>query len=134
MESRQSRESCQPSQLSQSKQSSKPESSGEQDSPDSPDSQVFSRATTERGFGLVTFNDASGRQCSLQESSAVGGFIWLGVDDAEPKRFIPHVGYQDYHLPEGVVLSTRMHLTAESALKLADELRAMAERVIEAGL
>ena len=143
MESKQSSESCQQSQTirqiqtSQSKQLRKPElpdSSGTLDSPDtpeSPDSTTFSHSTTQRGFGLVTFQDASGRACSLQESSAVGGFVWLGVDDADPKRFIPHVGYQNYPLPEGVLLSTRMHLAAEAALKLADELRKIAERVIE---
>lgn len=130
MESKQSSESCQPN---QSSQSSTPSKSSEFGLPieigQTGEDVAFSRSTTCRGFGLVTFQDASGRKCSLQESSAVGGFIWLGVDDADPKRFIPHVGFQDYQLPEGVLLSTRMHLTTESALKLADELRAMAERV-----
>jgi hypothetical protein len=141
MESKQSSESCQPNQSSQSSTPSQPSEASQSSEFGLPielgqsgEDVAFSRSTTCRGFGLVTFQDDSGRKCSLQESSAVDGFIWLGVDDADPKRFIPHVGYQDYQLPEGVVLSTRMHLTAEAALKLADELRAMALGVIEKGL
>lgn len=44
---------------------------------------------TERGFELVKFKDANGKDCSLQQSSAIGekdedmlnpgtSFIWLG--------------------------------------------------------
>lgn len=59
--------------------------------------------TTERGFNYSKFKDHNGRECSLQQSSAIGdyedswdrpgsSFVWLGVDEA----------------PEG--LGTRMHL------------------------
>jgi hypothetical protein len=47
---------------------------------------------TERGFAFVEFTDANGKECSLQQSSAIGddddavdrpgsSFVWLGVDD-----------------------------------------------------
>lgn len=46
---------------------------------------------TERGFELVEFTDVNGRDCSLQQSSAIGNhddavkkpgssFVWLGIN------------------------------------------------------
>lgn len=48
---------------------------------------------TGRGFDIVDFDDANGRMCSLQQSSAIGdssdaaelpgtSFVWLGREDA----------------------------------------------------
>jgi hypothetical protein len=48
---------------------------------------------TNRGFGIIKFKDHNQRECSLQQSSAIGdredsydrpgsSFVWLGVDKA----------------------------------------------------
>lgn len=59
---------------------------------------------TNRGFGLVTFKDLYGDECSLQESSlATEACIWLGMD--KPKEV------------EGTVLG-RMHLNQKQAKSL----------------
>jgi hypothetical protein len=53
--------------------------------------------TTNRGFGLIEFNDRNGEGCSLQESSiATEDCIWLGVHDPDVKTFLPRNG-----APEG---------------------------------
>ncbi len=90
---------------------------------------------TARGFSLITFKDAYGASCSIQESSACPcenddgtvdnplGWIWLGIDDADPKIMktkarelgmaLPPgecTGWMPYPLSEDVLLTTRMHL------------------------
>lgn len=35
---------------------------------------------TARGFAIGKFTDAYGQECSLQKSSKIGDYIWLGVD------------------------------------------------------
>lgn len=71
--------------------------------------------STARGFALATFVDGNGVGCSLQKSSAAEeDFIWLGVDDPEPKIFPGDgTGWHPYPLPENVQCNTRMHLTRE---------------------
>jgi hypothetical protein len=97
--------------------------------------------TTARGFDVVTFHDANGHECSLQQSSAIRSYpnswdrpgsscIWLGVDDAKPQILASdarRLGYGDegngwvpYHVPEGVLLTTRMHLDRDQAAMLRD--------------
>lgn len=102
---------------------------------------------TDRGFTLVQFKDKNGRQCSLQQSSAIGNyddsldnpgssFVWLGVDDANPQIMksrakelglaIPPgdvCGWIPYPIPEAVQLSTRMHLNREHAKWLIGRLQ-----------
>lgn len=85
--------------------------------------------TTERGFDLATFTDAYGAECSIQKSSsAEDDHIWLGVDHADPKilaRDTPQGGngWLPYHLPDGVLLTTRMHLTREQVAELLPALQ-----------
>ncbi len=85
--------------------------------------------TTARGFGLINFKDAHGDECSLQISSACGseeqplGYLWLGVNDANPQimksKALEHglqlppgevSGWMPFPIPKDVSLSTRMHL------------------------
>lgn len=51
---------------------------------------------TGRGFQYITFPDAYGHECSIQQSSAIddtergyehpgSSFLWIGPDEADPK-------------------------------------------------
>lgn len=86
---------------------------------------------TERGFGIVEFQDANGKNCSLQKSSsAMEDKIWLGVCDANPLIMVSKakqygltppaegVGWIPYPIPEDVLLTTRMHLNREQVREL----------------
>lgn len=50
---------------------------------------TITRTATERGFGLLTFEDSYERKCSLQESSIAiytqpgSSAVWLGQDEPE---------------------------------------------------
>ena len=68
---------------------------------------------TQRGFQVITFTDLYGAECSLQRSSlATDDAIWFGVDDAAPK-ILGKNGWEEYPLPEEILLTTRMHLNRE---------------------
>lgn len=96
---------------------------------------------TNRGFGIIRFNDDYGEACTLQESSACDPHIWLGVHDPHPQIMCSDAirlgipldencehyngkpcGWQKYDIPEEVVLSTRMHLNPAQAKELAHAL------------
>ncbi|MDB4430896.1 hypothetical protein N9137_00710, partial [Pseudomonadales bacterium] len=63
-------------------------------------------------------------KCSLQESSsAMAAKVWLGIDDANPIVLVEGKGWQPYHIPEDVILTTRMHLTQEDAKLLIERLQ-----------
>lgn len=70
------------------------------------------RKHTNRGFGLLLFEDDYGEECSLQESSSVEPHVWLGMDN--PRML------------DGVLIA-RMHLNRKQARQLADELLYFAE-------
>lgn len=100
----------------------------------------FTRSETNRGFGLVEFEDAYGLKCSLQESSAWEPHIWLGPVNAKPQIMnsdaarlgLPTTGctgWTEYHIPREVLLSTRMHLNKEQLISLISELQAYAENM-----
>ena len=90
---------------------------------------------TGRGFGLVNFQDDNGKECSIQISSCTvcetedciidnpRGWIWLGIDKAEPIILktkgcelglsLPPgevSGWMPYPVPDDVFINTRMHL------------------------
>jgi len=80
---------------------------------------------TNRGFSLGKFVDRYGTKCSIQKSSlADEDCIWLGCDEANPKILACKVnggipdGWVDYKMPEGVSLTTRMHLTKDMVKQL----------------
>lgn len=90
---------------------------------------------TGRGFAIANFRDSKGVQCSIQKSSlATADAIWLGVDDADP-RVLASVagvinpdtgdmtGWVQHPFPDGVVFTTRMHLTRDGVKKLLPLLR-----------
>lgn len=85
---------------------------------------------TERGFVKGTFTDRYGVECSIQESSlATEGAIWLGVEDASPKQFVPNgdPSWRPFKVPESVHFTTRMHLTQEQVRELLPLLQHFAE-------
>ena len=103
--------------------------------------------TTYRGFEIIDFTDANGNKCSLQASSAIGdsdeayenpgsSFVWLGVNDADPKVMKIQAsslgldlppgevsGWMPYPIPEEVSFSTRMHLNREQVEGLVESLQ-----------
>ena len=101
-----------------------------------------------RGFEIVHFKDEYGAECSLQISSMAVcankdgtvddplGWIWLGIDDAEPcimkskarELGIPLPpgevsGWMPYPVPDDVEMRTRMHLSAQQVRGLIDRLQ-----------
>ena len=91
------------------------------------------RSTTGRGFALIEFTDLYNAKCSLQKSSlATEDAIWLGIDDAEPKIMASKTpqggtGWVPYHMPNDVLLTTRMHLDREQAKELVEALTVFIE-------
>lgn len=81
---------------------------------------------TNRGFSLLEFKDSNGVDCSLQESSVVPR-IWLGCNDPNPKVFTPGDGWRDLELGEGVLCTTRMHLTQDQVRELLPYLQRFAD-------
>jgi hypothetical protein len=72
-----------------------------------------------RGFGVISFQDNSKQECSLQDSSlATEPAIWLGINIADPKLFTSGRGWEDYLIPPDVMINTRMHLTQSMVKQL----------------
>lgn len=94
---------------------------------------------TERGFAILNFTDRYGAKCSIQKSSlATEDAIWFGIDDVEPKILAKdaqklgistslNTGWIKYHIPDEVLLSSRMHLTQEQVIELLPTLQRFAE-------
>lgn len=94
---------------------------------------------TQRGFALVEFTDRYGMKCSLQKSSlATEDAIWFGLDDPAPKIMASDAvklglpttettGWISYHIPEDVLISTRMHLSQEMVKELLPILQKFAD-------
>jgi len=98
-----------------------------------------------RGFPCIRFDDAYGKKCSLQCSSAIDdtdrglenpgtSFVWLGVNDACPKILASKAeqygvvtdettGWVDYPVPGDVIMTTRMHLSRVQVKGLIDRLQ-----------
>lgn len=76
--------------------------------------------STKRGFRRGEFKDRNGEKCSIQESSEISdGYLWLGVNDPNPKIFPgDNTGWHPYPLPPNVQCSTRMHLDRKTVKKL----------------
>lgn len=98
------------------------------------------RGKTNRGFGLVEFEDRYGVRCSLQQSSLADNMrpgtsaVWLGVDDPQPQVMAVDAakvglktdetcGWVSYPIPKEVLLTTRMHLDVEQVEWLVAELQ-----------
>lgn len=100
---------------------------------DSIDEFTVTERYTTRGFALVEFFDRNGNACSLQKSSsAAEDLIWLGIDYADPQIMASQTpeggtGWRPYPIPEGVSLTTRMHLTQEMAAALIPRLQHFVE-------
>lgn len=71
-----------------------------------------------RGFASVSFRDAYGEECSIQESSAVP-YLWLGIDRVKPVR---NERGEDIYMG-------RMHLSQEQA----QELIVLLQRFVDTG-
>lgn len=71
-------------------------------------------AHTGRGFSKIEFTDRYDVACSLQKSSlAFEDAIWLGCNDANPRKLIPGKGWLPVEMPTEYIADTRMHLTSE---------------------
>lgn len=97
--------------------------------------------TTIRGFDLIEFEDSNGEACSLQQSSATEfergpgqDYIWLGVHETRPKILASKAaasgiqtaeitGWVEIPLPEGALISSRMHLDRDQARELVAHLK-----------
>lgn len=102
---------------------------------------------THRGFEKVTFLDTYDKKCSIQESSRAVceeddgtvpdplGWIWLGIDDPEPKvmkrdalrmglRLPPGEvsGWMPFEIPKEVLIHTQMHLNEQQVRGLVARL------------
>ena len=74
---------------------------------------------TKRGFHIINFLDSNNVKCSLQESSAAeDDYIWLGCDDANPRKLVPYEGWQPIKMPEDYLADTRMHLNRDKVAEL----------------
>lgn len=83
-----------------------------------------------RGFSFGVFNDLYGKQISIQDSSlATDNAIWLGPDDAEPKRLVLGQGWQPVPFPPNTDFVTRMHINQDQAAELIEVL----QRFVETG-
>ena len=107
---------------------------------------------TNRGFEYVKLTDAYGIHCSIQQSSACAdtedaynrpgsSYLWVGVDDPEPKVMRSQAasvglcvpageevsGWMPYPIPPQVSLCTRMHLTRNQVSGLVKRLQAWLE-------
>lgn len=81
----------------------------------------MNKTITERGFGLVTFKDRYGQECSLQDSSlATESAIWFGVVNTGPNLEGP-TGVKNFKI------DARMHLTQEQVKQLLPVLTYFAE-------
>ncbi len=97
---------------------------------------------TLRGFEVKHFQDDHGIDCSIQESSAVGGYVWLGVHKPTVKvmwKDVPKLletlpaikkdspetneyGWCTVKLPDDALIDGRTHLSREQAKEIAAEL------------
>ena len=72
--------------------------------------------TTGRGFEIVKLIDAYGIECSVQQSSACedaydrpgSSYLWVGVDDPEPKVMRSQASEVGLKVPAGVEVSRWM--------------------------
>ncbi|MEK4355176.1 hypothetical protein MKX41_30775 [Paenibacillus sp. FSL R5-0475] len=84
---------------------------------------------TNRGFAIIEFEDLYGDKCSIQKSSlATEDAIWIGVSDANPQIMASQTpqggtGWVPYAIPEGVLLSTRMHINQDQAKEIIEVLQ-----------
>ena len=86
------------------------------------------KTKSNRGFALIKFIDRYDAHCSLQKSSlATEDAIWIGIDDPDPQIMASRTpeggtGWVKYHIPEDVLITTRMHLTKKQVKKLLPHL------------
>ena len=89
---------------------------------------------TNRGFELIDFKDHYANGCSLQQSSLAllrqpgASAIWLGVNNANPQIMASQTpqggnGWVPFHVPENVLLTTRMHLNRWMVKRLIPHLQ-----------
>ncbi len=94
---------------------------------------------TARGYERIEFLDRYDHKCYLQKSSiATENCIWFGIANAEPQVMASEAaangiqtdqttGWIPYPIPEGVLLTTQMHLTVNRVKELLPILKHFAE-------
>lgn len=101
---------------------------------------------SDRGFFGVSFKDTYQTECSLTQSSVIGGYVdsrerpgssavWLGVKEVRPMIMArdaekygiavpnPAVGWVEYPVPKDVLLNGAMHLNREQVAGLIQRLQ-----------
>lgn len=93
---------------------------------------MLTDSINDRRFKKMTFDDVYNVKCSLQKSSlASEECIWFGVEDINPRIFVPgmHSPFEGtkkavpYNLPSEVIISNRMHLNREQVKMLLPALQ-----------
>lgn len=87
----------------------------------------FNHNITNRGFKLLQFKDDNGEVCDIQRSSVADrDCVWVGIHDPHPQILASKVnggtGWIDYEMPEGALISHRMHLSRKLSISLAFKL------------
>lgn len=83
---------------------------------------------TNRGFGIVSFKDQHGTECSIQKSSlATADCIWLGADKIglkefvafrQPDAWVDRTEFDEHTMTHHFVANNRIHLTRRQVAKL----------------
>jgi hypothetical protein len=83
----------------------------------------------QRGFENGKFVDSYNNQCSIQKSSAMDDFIWLGIDNPKLTVFKDEsMGqYLETTLPKTWMVDSRMHLSREQVAELLPILQKFVE-------
>lgn len=85
----------------------------------------FCRDVTNRGFTILQFKDSYDEVCDIQRSStADDDCVWVGIHDPHPQILASKVkpggtGWIDYDMPNGILITHRMHLTRKLSVALA---------------
>jgi len=103
------------------------------------------RGRSERGFGLIEFEDSKKKGCRISCSSAIGpyedsfdrpgsSFLWLGPTKVVPKIMANHAkklgiqtdettGWIEFSVPKEVFIDSSMHLNRDQVKQLIGHLQ-----------
>lgn len=85
---------------------------------------------TSRGFGIATFTDVNGYECSIQDSSTADKrCLWLGVSNPDVKVMVPFTGWSKMTLPASSLIASRMHIDR----KIAKQLIVLLQKFVDEG-
>jgi uncharacterized protein with von Willebrand factor type A (vWA) domain len=78
-------------------------------------------------FKIINFKDTLNRNCSIQESSlASEPNLWIGLEDTKPLVNRNGTEWQEYEIPDGVLLTQRMELNQQQIKEILPFLKKFA--------